>query len=126
MHRTKKLLMSGLFSALVLGGLSVAPAKAEAAGWYNCQPDMVFEINGGTSSAEIEVHCINPFSTNPKLDWIGLSVPSAGNDATNRFVSMAQAAILSARKFRVFYTDQFCFGAPSNCRYATSWSLFTP
>jgi hypothetical protein len=116
--------LSGLLGVVALCGLALVPSEASAApsitpAWWNCQPDMIFETAG-----ELEVHCLNPFTTG--LDWTAVNISSVGSAAAARFTSMAQAAILSGRRFRVFLTNNDCASAPSNCKYATSWSLYVP
>ena len=119
--KTRKRMLGVALAGLAFAGLSLAPAKASASTWYNCQADMVFEISG-----EIQVHCTNAF--NGPYSWIAVNLTTVGPQSANRFVSMAQAAILSGRRFRVLYQDTQadCTSAPGVCKYATAWALYTP
>jgi hypothetical protein len=69
------------------------------------------------------VECSNNYQTG--VNWTAVQISSVTSDQANRFSSMASAATLSGRKFRVWMTDTVC-PANSNCRIATSWSLYVP
>ena len=121
-----------LFASTALAALWVAftPGEAKAAGWFNCQIEAVYEFGPAHSGIanQIQVGCINAVTTG--VNYVALRLDSGTFGVTdvakqNRFASMAQAAILGARKFRVYVTDTACPGA-SNCRLVTSWSLYVP
>jgi len=106
-----------VLSAAALVGVTSATEKVDAAAWYNCKPISVFEFSG-----ELEVNCSNNYSGS--INWIGATISSLTSTQQARFVSMAEAAILSGKTFRVFMTDTQCPVAGANCRIANSWSLY--
>lgn len=118
----KKLATIALLSALVLVGITFSSREAQAAAWFNCQAVSVFEFsNAGTPLLMAE--CSNNYQTG--VNWTAVQLSSVSEAQANRFTSMATAAVLSSRKFRVFMSDVVCPGN-TNCRIATSWSLFQP
>jgi hypothetical protein len=124
MKTIAKLSLSFVFGALLFAITSLAPRTAAAAPsitpfWWNCQADMIFETSG-----ELQVHCTNPATTG--LDWTAVNISNVGSSAASRFVSMAESAILSGRRFRVFLTNTDCASSTVNCKYSTSWSIFIP
>jgi hypothetical protein len=111
--------LAASLGALAFAAVSLSAGNAAAAGWYNCVPTSVFEYNG-----ELEVSCSNNWTTG--VNWVGLTISSATDMQEERFVQFATAAILSGKRFRVYMTDTACPVAGSNCRLATSWSLYPP
>lgn len=89
---------------------------AEAAGWYNCRIDALFELDG-----QMQASCTNEYS--PGVRWIAINTSDFSSDQENRFWSTATSALLSGRRFRVHMTDTNCGFA--ECRLASAWSLYT-
>jgi hypothetical protein len=120
--RMTRLIGIAFISALAVGFLSGMPRNAQAVeGWYNCQATSVSEVGSGTN-AILMVNCSNSYATGVNATALRLNTAAVGQPS--RFLAMADAAVLSGRKFRVWMTDTACPGY-SNCRLATTWSLYT-
>jgi hypothetical protein len=104
------------FGLLGYSAMNLVPDTAEAAGWYNCRIEALFEIDG-----QMQVSCTNEYS--PGVKWIAINTSDFSSDQENRFWSTASSALLSGRRFRVHMTDTECGFA--GCRLASAWSLYT-
>lgn len=121
MKRTRLLILSCVLAMGITFGAAEGPAAAAA--WYNCQALDVFEFSNGGQPL-LMVECSNSYS--PGVNWTAVQLSGTGavsSSQAGRFAAMAQAAVLSGRKFRVFMTDMACPNN-SNCMIASSWSLY--
>jgi hypothetical protein len=117
--KSKSLRIASLLGCLAFA-VSVVPGEASAAAWFNCQAQSVFE-HDNTGTPLLMVSCANEYQTG--VNWTAIQISSTTSQQQNRFTSMAQAAILSGRPFRVFMTDTTC-PKNANCRIASSWALY--
>jgi hypothetical protein len=114
-----------LFSGLIAGTFAFGPREAKADGFYNCRAIALYE-----GADYLQVECSNNCSTSvcegtTTANFIGVNLSDLSTNQENRFVSMASAAILSGRVFRVYTVGTVCSGTP-NCRVATTWALHIP
>jgi hypothetical protein len=119
-------------AVLATGLLYTSPDKAHAAGWFNCEIDTIFEFGPAYTTTgdanTMQVHCANSVVTG--VQYLGLQLTAGTYGTTQaekqaRFLSMATSALLSARRFRVYWVDTQC-GSSANCRLVTAWSLYPP
>jgi hypothetical protein len=99
--------------------MSLSPAEAHAAGWFNCAPVAIFE-----TTTQMQVSCSNTFTGGN--NWTAINLSSYNDGQKARFVSMFTSALLSGRFFRVFMTDTNCSSTFTNCKLANQWSLYIP
>src|SRR5262245_53067497 len=117
--KIKSLRIAAVLGCLGFAAVGTVPGEASAAAWYNCQAQSVFEFdNAGTPL--LMMSCANDYQTG--VNWTAIQISATTSQQQSRFTSMAQAAVLSGRPFRVFMTDTPC-PKNSNCRIANSWSL---
>lgn len=115
----------GIVSALALSGLTVS-ADVHADSWWNCTPLSVFEFTAG-GVRQLNVGCSNAYPPITTVTWAGAPLTGTGalTDAqAARFVSMAEAAIVAGRTFRVHVNDASACAGATNCRYVDAWSTY--
>lgn len=116
---------SAFVAAIALGGVTVS-ADAHADQWWNCQPQAVHELVL-SGVRQFQVECSNAYPAISTVFYAGepLSGTGAITDAqASRFLSVAEAAIVSGRIFRVHIVDANTCPGASNCRYADAWTLY--
>jgi hypothetical protein len=116
--------------ALISSGMVVAPKPAAATpAWFDCYIGSIFEFSKDyhdTNTANsYQFNCGNLNQNG--FAWMALDLDDPDNtvEKQNRFMAMAQAAILSKRIFRVYHTDATCPGL-ANCNLVTAWALSGP
>jgi len=123
--RMTKWVLSILTFATTIGGIATG-RQALADQWWNCQPTAVFEVVAG-GVRQFQVECSNTYPPNSAVNFAGAPLSGVGalTDAqASRFASMAEAAIVSGRIFRIHIIDANVCASTTNCRYADAWSLY--
>lgn len=92
-NRTR--MFTALFVASFAGAIILLPAAAKADSWFSCQPTEVIEL-----SNRIHVRCSNTITAGTDVVRY-LAVGKTDTNAAARFISLANAALLSGKIFRV-------------------------
>lgn len=117
--------MKRMIQTIALTGLAAFASSFDAqtarADWFNCQPRLVSEFIG----SRIHVRCHNTITLSGNVvSYIAVSHSSAH---ANRFLSMAQAALLSGKTFIADIPASSATnvsGCPaSNCRTPTVFAV---
>jgi hypothetical protein len=126
----RRLRLFTLTAGLALAMIGSIPRTAQAAAWFNCSPNSLFEVgpNHGTNSNQIQVFCNNTYANTAQ--WLAILQSGTGSktDAQQaRFISLFTSALLAGKTFRVYMTDTQCpgFGAGA-CYLVDSWSIYQP
>jgi len=117
---TKNVLHVALAAGALLG--ATLHSSDASATWRFCPAigNVTFVDNAGGDN--IEVLCNTPYTTG--IDWAGFLTSNAAD--SERFLSIALAALLSGKGFSVDMGGTGCPGATSNCRLVTSFGVYNP
>jgi len=116
-----RILTKFALAAALFCGIGAAPSAAFADGWFSCEPSEVLAF-----SNRVHVRCDNTWAAgSSSIRYIAVGVSDA--DAAARFVSLANAALLSNKFFRVYLltssTTNTSGCGSSDCRTPTAYGV---
>ena len=117
----RKFLHVCVMSGLAYAGLSLSPETASAS-WFNCD---ILAVWDDEDADQLFVNCGNSIGG---ASWFAIRLSDYNGYQENRFISMATAALLSGRHFRMNTTSTDCPGSIWNgveCRLVNKWSVYT-
>ncbi len=114
-----------IFSLGILSAIVLKPSLASAADhWFRCAPVNVVEITG--AQPRVHVYCSNSITLNGNVVRF-IAIGTGDQARANRFITFANAALLSGKRFIAAVSDSATTNVPGcsadQCRTPSQFGL---